>query len=254
MISITIGYVSGIIAVGIFILQFLLPNALIVILVGYLKNEHTAANMLVGTRSWDSGKALPPDLQEPDVAGSIESNDGLVPVTVYERQIRYHWPFAIPALLALLLFILVLLAALVSLLSGKGVPVRVRHYLFHLSSGRLLGQAQYPGECDKLAPTNQGIAIVGKRPSDLQTYYVGRPGGVGGANSPFLDQHDHLASSTASDEKRKVMVTDTNDVRLTAIPASESETMLGHTKSEAPTIGYGRLKGNEQESWRSPAL
>ncbi len=51
MISITIGYVSGIIAAGIFILQFLLPNALIVILVGYLKNEHTAVTWSVVERN-----------------------------------------------------------------------------------------------------------------------------------------------------------------------------------------------------------
>jgi hypothetical protein len=51
MISITIGYVSGIIAAVIFILQFLLPNALILVLVGYLKDEHTAVTWSVVERN-----------------------------------------------------------------------------------------------------------------------------------------------------------------------------------------------------------
>ncbi len=162
-----------------------------------------AANMFVGTRSWNSGKALPANLQKRDTTSNIQSSDGLVPVTIYERQIKYHWPFAIPALLALLLFLLVILAAQVSLLSGKGHPARVRQYLFHLSSGRLLGERYHPGECDKMAPTNEWIARVGKRPFELQTYSVSHVGGMGAANTPFLGQHDHMASSLASDEKKK---------------------------------------------------
>ena len=51
MISIIIGYVSNIIAGIIFILQFLLPNALIVILVGNLKNEHTAMTWSIVERN-----------------------------------------------------------------------------------------------------------------------------------------------------------------------------------------------------------
>jgi hypothetical protein len=47
MISLTVGYVSGIIAALIFVLQFLIPNALIVILVGILGNEHTAVTWSV---------------------------------------------------------------------------------------------------------------------------------------------------------------------------------------------------------------
>lgn len=51
MISLTVGYVSGIIAAAIFVLQFVIPNALIVVLVGFLKNEHTAVTWSVVERS-----------------------------------------------------------------------------------------------------------------------------------------------------------------------------------------------------------
>lgn len=51
MILLTVGYVSGIIAAAIFLLQFVIPNALIVVLVGYLKDEHTAVTWSVVERS-----------------------------------------------------------------------------------------------------------------------------------------------------------------------------------------------------------
>ncbi|ETI21274.1 hypothetical protein G647_07619 [Cladophialophora carrionii CBS 160.54] len=211
-----------------------------------------AANMLVGTRSWDSGNGLPPNLQKRDAASASSGETGqpLVPVTIYERQIRYHWPFAIPALLALLLFVVVLLAALLSVLAGKGVPARVRHYLFHLSSGRLLGEIHYPGECDKLAPTNQWLARVGKRPSDLHTY-VQHTSGVGAAPSPFLGaQHDHMAGGVPGNEKENGMNVDTHELRRVATPLSESDAMLGQTRHYAPDDNCGGVGGRQ----RSQAL
>jgi len=51
MISLTVGYVSGIIAAAIFLLQFVIPNALFVVLVGLLKNEHTAVTWSVVERN-----------------------------------------------------------------------------------------------------------------------------------------------------------------------------------------------------------
>jgi hypothetical protein len=51
MLSLTVGYVSGIIAAAVFVLQFLIPNALIVILVGILGDEHTAVTWSVVERS-----------------------------------------------------------------------------------------------------------------------------------------------------------------------------------------------------------
>jgi hypothetical protein len=51
MITLTIGYISGIIAAIIFVLQFVVPNALIVILVGLLKNNHSAVTWSVVERN-----------------------------------------------------------------------------------------------------------------------------------------------------------------------------------------------------------
>lgn len=51
MIHLTIGYLSGVIAAIVFAVQFILPNALIVILVGLLKDKHTAVTWSVVERN-----------------------------------------------------------------------------------------------------------------------------------------------------------------------------------------------------------
>ena len=51
MISLTIGYVAGIIAAAIFVVQFLVPNALILALVGLLGNQHSAVTWSVVERN-----------------------------------------------------------------------------------------------------------------------------------------------------------------------------------------------------------
>lgn len=204
-----------------------------------------AANMLVGTRSWGSGTELPPNLQKRDGASGNNISQGLVPVTVYEQQIRYRWVFAIPAFLALLLFVLVLLAAMVSVLSRRGLPARVRYYLFHLSSGRLLAENQYPGECDKLAPTNQWLARVGKRPSSLASSSFVNHTSDEAVTSMMLGP-SHMASGATANEKHDETIHRVNQLRTPDLSSSESAFMLGpdHAKSHA-AADYTRLNGHE---------
>lgn len=182
--------------------------------------------MLIGTRSWSSGSALPPNLQKRDESTVATNGQTSVPVTVYERRIRYHWPFAIPAFLSLSLFIAVLLAALVSTFSGRGAPARVRHYLFHLSSGRLLGSLQYPNEGDRHGPTNEWIARVGNKPIDLQ--YLGAGGGH--ATTPFLN-HQPVVGSGKSD----------GVAQTTETPPG----VLRHVKDHPPQLEYSRVPAND---------
>ncbi|KIW86078.1 hypothetical protein Z517_01472 [Fonsecaea pedrosoi CBS 271.37] len=216
-----------------------------------------AANMLVGTRSWNSDDQLPVNLQKrsEDGTSSADSDHAVIPVTVYQRRIRYRWRFAIPAFLALALLLAVLLAALVSVLSGRGLPARVRHYLFHLSSGRMLGEIQYTGECDKLAPTNEWLARVGSRRSDLRAYVshgansASGSGGLAIPTSPFLGQQRHMASGMG-EEKMKRMASETTELQ----PLNEEAASDPDVKGVVPTSGYTRLNGNEQPAWRSPGL
>ena len=153
-----------------------------------------AANYLMGTRSWNRASDwLPPNLQDPKSnrrqAESVSDRDGQtrVPVQVYQRKIRYHWYFAIPALASLLLVGLVVALALLLMMFGRGTPSRIDHYLVHLSSGRLLGSMQYPSE-DKDAPTTEWITRVGCKESDLHRLAAAYNGEVSSGLSPYFKQ------------------------------------------------------------------
>ncbi|ERF69815.1 hypothetical protein EPUS_08016 [Endocarpon pusillum Z07020] len=131
-----------------------------------------AANSLVGTKSWISGSALPPNLAKRD--GSLSNNAAVdVPVTVYEHQIRYRWVFAIPAAIVMFLAALIGLAALMFALMGKARPSHIRHYLFQLAPGRILTNFLYPGVCSGNAPTRIWIDQVGR---NSVTLYQDLPG------------------------------------------------------------------------------
>ena len=128
-----------------------------------------AANSMMGTKSWNS------ETTSTDLAGLSEHSESpsttngprLVPVTVYRLRIRYHWRYAIPAALTLFLFLIILFLGCISVLFRRASPSRMRHYLFHLSAGRLLAQSQYPGVCDKCAPTSEWVQQIGKQKCDL---------------------------------------------------------------------------------------
>ena len=144
-----------------------------------------AANMLVGTRSWNTKSNVPSNLQKRD-EGLADGEDALVPVTIFERQVRYHWYYAIPAVLSLALVALICLSAFLLLIFGNGRPSRIDHYLKNLSAGRLLGAAHYPAE-PKEAPTREWIARVGKKQSDLHMY--GFAHGAPSLSTPFFGDH-----------------------------------------------------------------
>jgi hypothetical protein len=127
------------------------------------------ANALLGTKSWNSGRNLPSNLQKraaDTTASSTESSASLpvrVPVIIYTYQIRYTWIFGIPAAILMVLALLVLSIALAFTLSGYATRSRVREYLFHLSAGRLLAKQVYPGHVDGQAPTKIWVAGVGRK-------------------------------------------------------------------------------------------
>ncbi len=129
-----------------------------------------AANYFVGTRSQLTPRDyLPPNLMQNGNGkvkrdrDTVSSEAGQVPVQVYQRRIRYHYVYGIPAAITLVLFVLVLVAACLSMLLGRGSVGRIRHYVYGLSAGRLLGAFLYPEEGDPRADTKVWIEKVGMR-------------------------------------------------------------------------------------------
>lgn len=134
-----------------------------------------AANALVGTKSWNSGSKLPPNLQKrgaettSSASADAQNSPVMVPVTIYTYQVRYRWAFAIPAALLLLLALLILGGAGAFALVGHATCSRIREYLFHLSAGRLLATQVYPGVVDGQAPTKEWVDKVGLKHVQLDS-------------------------------------------------------------------------------------
>lgn len=133
----------------------------------------TAANYMMGTRGWGTG----------NVTNAAGGNSGasklkkrqdqssdqsvMVPVRLYEKKVRYHWVYGIPAFLVGALFLGVLAGSCCCTIFRSG-PKRTRYYLNHLSAGRLLAEQKYPGAVDKQVKTETWVKMVGKHPVDLK--------------------------------------------------------------------------------------
>jgi len=122
-----------------------------------------AANAVLGTRSWLPSPPLT-DLQKRQSSQSSSSSQvAHVLVNVYSKQVRYHWLFAIPAGLALLVTVVISVATIaLSALSHAGTH-SMRRYLYALSPGRILASFVYPNECDPQAPTKVWARSVGAK-------------------------------------------------------------------------------------------
>ncbi|OAP60410.1 hypothetical protein AYL99_05412 [Fonsecaea erecta] len=100
-----------------------------------------AANSVVGTRSLQ-----PPQqqtLQKRDGSSSQGDNDLLIPVNVYERRVRYHLVYGIPAVMAAFGTLCVLTTVLGVLCLGRASTNKMRRYLDRTSPGRLVTSQSY---------------------------------------------------------------------------------------------------------------
>lgn len=117
------------------------------------------ANSVLGTRGWIPSPAYPSKSSDP----VPDYGPAMVSVTVYEHHIQYNWLFFIPAGIVLFCLLLASITALVLALLGRARPARVRHFLIHTSSGRIITNFLYPGVCNSDARTRTWIDSVGGR-------------------------------------------------------------------------------------------
>lgn len=85
-----------------------------------------AANAVVGTHGWVS--RLSPSGTEGkgrqlNLTGEMRTE--LVPVTRYHRSVRYHFPYAVPAIIALAISLCILILVIAFWLLGRSYPSRV---------------------------------------------------------------------------------------------------------------------------------
>lgn len=130
-----------------------------------------AANAVLGTRgrlSDPAARSRSPNVerrqqsaQQPMGRASVN-----VPISVYDRAIQYHVPFAVPAIVVLVLSCLIMVAAMVLCVSGRARPSRIRKYLNHTSLGRTMTLLLYPEQCEPQASTKQWVKSVGTKRID----------------------------------------------------------------------------------------
>ena len=110
-----------------------------------------AANAVVGTKGWG---IAPPEFKNHTEAASSrrllkrDDNNGApseyVPITVYERAIRYKVPYAVPAIIVLAIGA-VIVGLVVSLaVIGKTSPEKIRHFLDITSVGWVIAVSLWP--------------------------------------------------------------------------------------------------------------
>lgn len=118
-----------------------------------------SANAVVGTKGWG--------LTSVAAAGSSGSNhdavqDSTVPVTLYERRVRYHMLFAIPAFVVLAMFVGLVIFMLVLAVTKKTSFAKMHRLLDGTSAGRIMGLHLWPEDGSGLT-TKQWIQEVGPR-------------------------------------------------------------------------------------------
>jgi hypothetical protein len=103
-----------------------------------------AANSVVGTKSMEAHHEAKRK-RDNNVA---TSDSNTVPVTVYQRRIKYHLPYAIPAFIVLFSTTCIFLLTSCIVLFGHAGPSKMRKYLNETSAGRILTAHLYMGVAD----------------------------------------------------------------------------------------------------------
>ena len=168
-----------------------------------------AANYFTGTRSWlTPTEDLPPNLltqqnkRRRDGGGGIAKPGGnQVPIQVYQRKIRYHWVYGIPAADSLVVTAIICTVVLTSILTKSSLAC-LRHFIYSLSAGRLLGAFLFPDEGDPKADTKTWIKQVGRKQVRLPDPYgtgekIEKPdGGAGGGRYTLVGQKENANVTT----------------------------------------------------------
>lgn len=128
-----------------------------------------ASNYLVGTKGHHTTKFRQP---VPYSANSKRQVGAVLtfPVHALEHHVRYHWIYAIPALVCTCIVAAALFVALVSMICGQGTIPRLKSYLYAITSGRVMATFVYPdagGTDYRQSDTKTWIKEVGHKPVQI---------------------------------------------------------------------------------------
>ena len=132
-----------------------------------------AANAVVGTRG-QVPRPDPPGLGPAYDVGKAEKEkraegdeDAMVPIHIFNRRVKYKFPYAIPAFVVLALVLATASFVFVAVVFRGATPRRMRMFLTRLSAGRVMTATllQEGGKGD--APTQRWLDTQGRVPVDI---------------------------------------------------------------------------------------
>lgn len=134
--------------------------------------------------------------------------ENIIPISVTPTisRVKYHWPYAIPALLVAIVLLLITIAAIFTILLGRNSIARLRLHLQRLAPGRIFTIFLYPEEQNGITMTMTskqwakaaGEAIIdlsGEHPTLDSGSVVGGPG-----KSPIVSKNKSLGPSQRLEE------------------------------------------------------
>lgn len=149
----------------------------------------TAAAAVVGTKG----------VLGPGNTGSENVMPILVTPTV--SKVKYHWPYAIPALIVALLLLIITVAAIITTIFGDNSIARLRLHLQRLSAGRIFTTFLVPERKPMTTRNKEWARGSGKTIIDLGGKFPTAAGIVGATEKPFaVPEQKRLAPDHHSDE------------------------------------------------------
>ncbi|KAL1994325.1 hypothetical protein VTN49DRAFT_2994 [Thermomyces lanuginosus] len=160
-----------------------------------------ASNSVVGTRGLHGARVQPSTAGRFDDAFTGPASNP-PPVTFMRKQIRYHWEYAVPALVDLSFAAAILLATVIFGYLGRVTPRKIRRYLNKTSQGRILttyifgGKGDTDSQATAVVPhtlgrrsTKKWVQIFGKIPvtvADGESYFLSIEMGPQNSQAPLL--------------------------------------------------------------------
>jgi hypothetical protein len=133
----------------------------------------TAAAAVVGTKG----------VLGPGNTGSENVMPILVTPTV--SKVKYHWPYAIPALIVAFLLLIITLAAIIIMIFSHNSIARLRLHIQRLSAGRILTTSIVPEHNPMTMRSKEWARSSGKTIIDLSGEFPTAAGLVGTTEKPF---------------------------------------------------------------------
>jgi hypothetical protein len=208
-----------------------------------------AANAVVGTKGWGLSSAASGQLKT-IVKHASDGNDAqqtLVPITIYEKRIRYQILYAIPAFIMLAVTVAVFCSVSVLAVMGRTGPGRMRKFLEATSAGRIIGKFLW-AEKGAGKGTKEWIEAVGTRRVRITSESISAEGDslMNEAEEEMMSEHREGSVSEVT-VARHVGSEGINAEGENLMNETEEEMRSEHREGNIREVSVARHVGSEEE-------